>query len=42
MRQNLLRRYPEATEPEIDRPLQAWLRERPGPKLAIVRAAQST
>ena len=30
MRQNLRRAHPEASSSEIDRLLQAWLRERPG------------
>ncbi len=30
MRQNLRRLHPEASEVEIDRRLQEWLRERPG------------
>lgn len=30
MRQNLRRAHPHATEPEIDRLLRAWIRERPG------------
>jgi len=30
MRQNPRRRHPEASDPEIDRLLLAWLHERPG------------
>ena len=30
MRQNLCRRYPEASDEEIDRRLRVWLLERPG------------
>ena len=30
MRQNLRRRFPEASEQAIDERLQAWLEERPG------------
>ena len=30
MRQNLRRRHPEASEPEIERLVGAWLQERPG------------
>lgn len=30
MRQNLKRRYPDASPEEIERRLHAWLRERPG------------
>jgi hypothetical protein len=30
MRQNLRRKYPEASEAEIEDRLNAWLRERPG------------
>jgi len=30
MRQNLVRRHPDATPTEIDRLVQAWLHERPG------------
>jgi hypothetical protein len=30
IRQNLVRRHPDATPTEIDRLVQAWLHERPG------------